>query len=206
MRYSAQSFFTNRCALEKLTEKISSALKLLREQRGWSLDVASQKTGVSKAMLGQIERGESSPTIATLWKIASGFDVSFSSFVEDLTPSDPNFIHRSSHLKQMHPKDDKIRVMPIFAYDESLDFEVFIIELLSGCEHMSPPHQQGVVEHVIVASGEIEVLINSTWHLVRQHEGLRFYADKPHGYRNMSSLPAVFHDMMHYKRGSKSKE
>jgi hypothetical protein len=63
-----------------------------------------------------------------------------------------------------------------------------------------PPHQQGVVEHVIVASGEIEVLINSTWHLVRQHEGLRFCADKSHGYRNMSSLPAVFHDMIHYKR------
>jgi XRE family transcriptional regulator, regulator of sulfur utilization len=185
--------------LEKLSEKISSALKLLRGQRGWSLDTVSQKTGVSKAMLGQIERGESSPTIATLWKIASGFDVSFSSFVEDLKPNDPDFIHRSSHLKQMHPKDDKIRVMPIFAYDERLDFEVFIIELLPGCEHLSPPHQQGVVEHVIVASGEIEVLINSTWHLVRPHEGLRFQADKPHGYRNMSDLPAVFHDMIHYK-------
>ena len=185
--------------MENLTEKISGALKSLRRQRGWSLDTASQKTGVSKAMLGQIERGESSPTIATLWKIASGFDVSFSSFVEDLNPTDPDFIHRSSHLKQMHPKDDKIRVMPIFAYDESLDFEVFIIELLPGCEHLSPPHQKGVVEHVIVASGEIEILIDGTWHLVRQHEGIRFRADKPHGYRNTSSATAVFHDMIHYK-------
>ncbi|WP_243397318.1 hypothetical protein [Holospora curviuscula] len=48
--------------------------------------------------------------------------MSFASFVKDLTPSDPNFIHRSSHLKQMHTKDDKIRVMPIFAYGKSLDF------------------------------------------------------------------------------------
>ncbi|MBP6986309.1 MAG: helix-turn-helix transcriptional regulator [Alphaproteobacteria bacterium] len=186
--------------MDTVAEKISSTLKQLRSQRGWSLDISSQKTGVSKAMLGQIERGESSPTIATLWKIASGFDVSFSSFVEDAQSNQADLIHRKQDLKQMHKHDDKIRVMPIFTYDKRLDFEVFIIELLPGCEHLSPPHQPGVVEHVIVASGEIEVLINNAWHPVKQNEGLRFCADAPHGYRNTSSLPAVFHDMIHYKR------
>jgi XRE family transcriptional regulator, regulator of sulfur utilization len=198
VRYNAQVFFCEE-SLDNLTVKISSTLKHLRSQRGWSLDATSQRTGVSKAMLGQIERGESSPTIATLWKIASGFDVSFSSFVEDVKSTDPDFIHRTNHLKQMHPQDDKIRVMPLFTYDESLNFEVFIIELLPGCEHLSPPHQKGVIEHVIVASGEIEVLINNTWNLVKQHEGLRFHADKPHGYRNISATTAFFHDMIHYK-------
>ncbi len=183
-----------------MAEKISGTLRTLRSQRGWSLDAASQKTGVSKAMLGQIERGESNPTIATLWKIASGFDVSFSSFVEDLTPSDPNFIHRSSHLKQMHPKDDKINVMPIFPFDENLGFEVFIIELLPGCEHLSPPHQRGVIEHVIPVTGSIEVLVQEEWRQVNQHEGLRFDASLPHGYRNLSDQSVLFHDMIHYTR------
>jgi XRE family transcriptional regulator, regulator of sulfur utilization len=202
VRYNAQHFFVFRLGeiLNNLTEKISDTLRTLRRQRGWSLDVASQKTGVSKAMLGQIERGESSPTIATLWKIASGFDVSFSSFVEDTQSNQAELIHRKQALKKMHKQDNKIKVMPIFPYDKRLDFEVFIIELLPGCEHLSPPHQQDVVEHVIVISGQIEVLVNSTWHLVRQHEGLRFCADKPHGYRNTSSTAAVFHDIIHYKR------
>lgn len=40
-------------------------------------------TGVSKAMLGQIERGESSPTVTTLWKIATGLQVSFSSLLHN---------------------------------------------------------------------------------------------------------------------------
>lgn len=186
-------------SLDNLAEKISGTLRTLRSRRGWSLDAASQKTGVSKAMLGQIERGESSPTIATLWKIASGFNESFSSFVEDLQPNPVNLIHRKKNLKQMHKRDDKIRVMPLFSYDERLGFEVFIIELLPECEHLSPPHQKGVVEHVIVSSGEIEVLINGAWHTVRQNEGLRFNADKPHGYRNTSSVAAVFHDMIHYR-------
>lgn len=60
--------------------QIANQLKNLRKSRGLSLDATAQLTGVSKAMLGQIERGESSPTIATLWKIASGLEASFSAF------------------------------------------------------------------------------------------------------------------------------
>jgi transcriptional regulator with XRE-family HTH domain len=184
--------------LENLASKISKTLKRLRQERGWSLDIASQNTGVSKAMLGQIERGESSPTIATLWKIATGFEASFSSFIEDTVASTVTPIHRISDLKAIHPSDDKIRVMPIFSYDEKLLFEVFIIELLPGCEQLSSPHKTGVIEHVIVVEGEMEVLINDTWHKLKKNEGLRFNANQTHGYRNTSSEKATFHDMIHY--------
>jgi transcriptional regulator with XRE-family HTH domain len=186
--------------LNHLTAKISTTLKELRNQRGWSLDVTSQKTSVSKAMLGQIERGESNPTIATLWKIASGFDVSFSSFVDDVEPYQPGFMHRKPALQQLHKQDDKINVMPIFPFDENLGFEVFIIELLPGCTHLSPPHQKGVIEHVIPVLGSIEVFVHGEWHAVHQHEGLRFDASLPHGYRNLSDHSALFHDMIHYTK------
>jgi transcriptional regulator with XRE-family HTH domain len=193
---------------DNLTATIAQTLKRLRQQRGWSLDAASQKTGVSKAMLGQIERGESSPTIATLWKIASGFDTSFSSFIEaqlpeasDSQPPQGNFLHRNQQqLQQIHQQDDKIKVMPIFPFDATLGFEVFIIELLPGCEHLSPPHQVGVVEHIIVASGSIEVLLDGAWHSLQRNEGMRFAADKPHGYRNLTKKAALFHDMIHYPK------
>ena len=184
--------------MNHLTAKIASTLKDLRNQRGWSLDITSQKTGVSKAMLGQIERGESSPTISTLWKIASGFNVSFSSFVEDSQVCQPGFIHRKPQLQQLHKQDDKINVMPIFPFDKNLGFEVFIIELLPGCTHLSPPHQNGVIEHVIPVTGSIEVLVQGEWRQVNQHEGLRFNASLPHGYRNLSDAAVLFHDMIHY--------
>lgn len=161
--------------------------------------MTSKKTGVSKAMLGQIERGESSPTIATLWKIASGFETSFSSFIEDPVTDQFAPIYRTGDLSHIHPQDDKIRVMPIFSYDEKLSFEVFIIELLPGCEHLSPPHKGDVIEHVIIVEGEIEVLVNGSWHKLKKNEGLRFNADQPHGYRNTSSKKAMFHDMIHYR-------
>src|ERR1700735_226800 len=93
---------------------ISLTLKSLRQQRGWSLDRTAEETGVSKAMLGQIERQESSPTIATLWKIASGFNTSFSSFIEKIDTDFKKPIYRTGETKHLHPDDKKIRVMPLF--------------------------------------------------------------------------------------------
>jgi len=184
--------------MKNLYQHISATLKALRQERGWSLDKAAEKTGVSKAMLGQIERQESSPTIATLWKIASGFRTSFSSFIEDIHANIEEPIYRSGQAQQLHPQDKKIRVMPIFPFDSQLNFEVFVIELLPSCEHLSPPHQRGVIEHIIVVEGKMEVLVNGAWKSLNKGEGLRFNANQPHGYRNTTKKLACFHDLIHY--------
>lgn len=60
-----------------ITQHPATTLKALRQARGWSLSKLAEETGVSKAMLGQIERNESSPTVSTLWKIATGLNVPF---------------------------------------------------------------------------------------------------------------------------------
>lgn len=60
-----------------IAQHLATTLKSLRQQRGWSLSRLAEETGVSKAMLGQIERNESSPTVATVWKIATGLNVAF---------------------------------------------------------------------------------------------------------------------------------
>lgn len=66
--------------MEKINQIIGENLKKARYDRELSLDKTSNLTGVSKAMLGQIERGESNPTVATLWKITNGLEITFSSF------------------------------------------------------------------------------------------------------------------------------
>lgn len=177
----------------EILNRIASSLKILRKERGWSLDRAAQETGVSKAMLGQIERAESSPTISTLWKIASGFNVPFSLFIADDQPT-PGI----GQTKTIHPSDDKIKVLPIFPFDEKLKCEIFFIELLPGCEHISPPHQPNVIEHVLVAEGSMEVFSNSTWKLLAKGQGLRFDACQPHGYRNFSEQSSTIYDIIHY--------
>lgn len=184
--------------MKKVYKQIASTLKALRRERGWSLDKAAEETGVSKAMLGQIEREESSPTIATLWKIASGFQTSFSSFIEEVQDHFSEPVYRAGRAKKLHPEDKKIRVMPLFPFDKQLNFEIFVIELLPGCEHLSPPHKSGVIEHVIVVEGCMEVLINGAWQKLRKGEGVRFEASHAHGYRNVTKQLATIHDMIHY--------
>ena len=51
---------------------VSQNLQRMREERNLSYTQLAELTGVSKSMLRQIETGQSSPTIATLWKIANG--------------------------------------------------------------------------------------------------------------------------------------
>lgn len=191
--------------MKDINSRISKTLKSLRQQRGWSLDKTASETGVSKAMLGQIERGESSPTIATLWKIASGFQTSFSSFIENLQPHFKEPIHRVGVAQHLHPFDAKIRVMPLFPFDKQLNFELFVIELLPSCEHLSPPHSAEVIEHVVVIQGKIEVFVNNVWHPLNKGEGFRFNANQPHGYRNRGKGTACIHDMIHYPNKIESK-
>lgn len=190
--------------MEDLYKHISDTLKTLRREHGWSLDKTALETGVSKAMLGQIERGESSPTIATLWKIASGFQTSFSSFIEDLPTNLKEPTYRTGEPQLLHPGDEKIRVTTLFPFEKNLNFELFVLELLPGCIHMSPPHKHGVIEHVVVVEGCMDVFVNNQWHPLNRGQGLRFEANQPHGYRNMSQEMACIHDIIHYPEMSKN--
>lgn len=179
--------------------QIANALRVLRNGRGWSLDRTAQETGVSKAMLGQIERCESSPTIATLWKIASGFQTSLSSLIEPAPVGSPDgVIRRSVEALRKQPAPDGMLVAVLFPYAPQFGFELFELTLLPGYERLSEAHEPGVTEHVIVLRGPMEVLVEGEWIELGEGEAVRFAADRPHGYRNRRETPAVFHNLIHY--------
>lgn len=118
--------------------EIAKNLKIQRNILGWSLSKAALKTGVSKAMLGQIERGESSPTIATLWKIATGFHLPFTAFIESQTSTN-----------QFLQFKDGIRFKTLFSFDKKLGSEMFIHFLEPNQSQLSAAHEQGVVEDIV---------------------------------------------------------
>ncbi len=72
--------------MEDLTLLVAQNLKRIRDEKKLSLDKLSELTGVSKSMLGQIERGDSSPTISTIWKISSGLKVPFTALLNAPQP------------------------------------------------------------------------------------------------------------------------
>ena len=180
-------------------QHLSITLRALRNRHGWSLDRAAQETGVSKAMLGQIERGESSPTIATLWKIATGFHTSLSSFLEPAPlETAQGLIHRSSDTLSSQPGNGGMLVAPLFPFEARFGFEIFELTLLPGYERLSEAHETGVTEHVIVVRGRMDVLVEGEWISLAEGDAVRFSADRPHGYRNTQAESAVFHNLIHY--------
>jgi len=66
---------------ENLSHVISENLKRVREEKRLSLDARAKLSGVSKSMLGQIERCEVNPTVSTMREIANELKVFFSQFV-----------------------------------------------------------------------------------------------------------------------------
>lgn len=185
--------------MEEINQQVGLALKQLRQQRGWSLDQAAQACGVSKAMLGQIERGESSPTVVTLWKIAGGFHVPFSYFMADSGASSvlPDLYH-GPQPGQTRVMGEGIRVTTLLPFEPSLGYELLRVELPVGCEYHSVPHDEGAIEQVILLSGSMAVWLEGKWHSLADGEVLRFRANQAHGYRNQGHLPACFHDLIHY--------
>ena len=185
--------------IQESTEHLAAVLRAKRREYGWSLDKAALETGVSKAMLGQIERCESSPTIATLWKIASGFQTSLSSLIEPAPVGSPDgVIRRSVEALRKQPAPDGMLVAVLFPYAPPFGFELFELTLLPGYERLSEAHEPGVTEHVIVLRGPMEVLVEGEWIELGEGEAVRFAADRPHGYRNRRETPAVFHNLIHY--------
>lgn len=168
---------------------IAGHLKAQRREKGLSLDATAKLTGVSKAMLGQIERQESSPTISTLWKIASGLDTSFSAFFAD----DPR-LHQSDST---FPDDPKMKVKTIFPYKADTAMEMFVIKLIEYHQQMSPPHKVGVIEHIYVLEGEMNVYIDGEWQHLKQGESNRFFGDQPHGYQAVTEI-VVFQNIICY--------
>ena len=65
--------------MDYLNQNIAINLKRIRQARGMSLDLVAEQTGVSKSMLGQIERGEANPTIGILGRIVSGLRIGLDS-------------------------------------------------------------------------------------------------------------------------------
>lgn len=183
--------------MEQVTVLLGKRLRELRQSRSWSLDQAALHTGVSKAMLGQIERGESSPTIATLWKVATGFQVSFTHLVSGLSIN-PAVLAQGEHLHAL-ASDPGIEVTVRFAFDPGVNFEWVELRLAPGSESHSDAHQAGVTERLLVLEGELELWLAGEWRRYHAGDTVCFEADQPHGYRNAGQGLLVFEDVIHYK-------
>lgn len=175
---------------------IGSRLKKVRNQKRLSLDRVAELTGVSKGMLAQIEKGISNPTVTVLWKIATGLNVSFSYFMEE--HEEKLQVVSKTAINFLQEEDGKMRVYPLFPYDENRKFEVFTIELDSGCSHQSDAHAQSVEENIIMIKGKMSLIVGDSAIDLVEGDAIRYRADVPHVYKNEFSNEVEFQQIIYY--------
>lgn len=175
---------------------IAENLKMLRESKKLSLEKVSELTGVSKTMIGQIERGESVPTITTIWKIANGLKISFTSLINN--PQPDTVVMRKSETQTLFEDDAKYRVYPAFPFEEDKRFELYTVEIDKGGFLRAEPHMEGTEELITVFDGELTICVNDDEFIVTSGDSIRFKADRPHSYRNSGEIMARLSMVLYY--------
>ena len=182
--------------MEQPNLKIGEKLKKIRMIQHLTLEEAAAVTGVSKPMLGQIERSQSVPTVTTLWKIATGLKVPLSSFLEESQAE--YMVAEREEGKVILGEGGRMRAYPMFTNDPVRSVETFYIELDQGCCHRSDGHTGGVEEHVFVFQGVLQMLLGERPVVVRERQAIRFRADIPHTYQNLSDSECRIYNTIFY--------
>lgn len=168
--------------MDPIQTAISENLKRIREERGLSLDQVSKLSGVSKSMLGQIERGVVSPTISTLWKISNGLKVYCTELMQ--RPELEVEIVEHSNLAPLLESDGKYRNYPVFGFSQERPFEMYYIEIDPGGKLEAERHPPGTQEFITVFSGRLELVAGGKAFTVNTGASIRFQADQPHQYQS----------------------
>lgn len=183
--------------MKDVNKIIGMNLRKLREERGYSIGGLSEVVSVSKSMLSQIEKGETNPSVGTIWKIANGLHVSFTALLNE--EMDQVKVVRKSELQGITQEDEKYAIYPYFPYDRERKFEVYTVELEGDSKHLSEAHVKGVEEYFIVTEGEITVTIGFEVITLYSGDAITFKAEKEHSYINKTSEKAMGTIILYYQ-------
>lgn len=172
--------------MKDLNSVVAGNLKRIREEMKLSLEKVSEITGVSKAMLRQIETGESSPTINTVWKIATGLKVSYTSIIN--LPQPDTVVVTKAESEPMIEDDGKYQVYSIFPSEDGRRFEIYAVEIEPKGSYQSNAHGERIQEFITVFDGELTVQVDDKKYTLKKGDSIRFRADRPHSYHNGSDV------------------
>ncbi len=184
-------------ASASLTPIVGRNLRRLRTKRGLALEALSRASGVSRAMLSQIELGQSTPTINVLWKIARALAVPFSALMTDPTDAQPT-VMRAATARLLTSHDGTFQSRALFPFGTPHVVEFYELRLAPKSVEKADPHPPGTKENLVVAEGALGMVVAGKRHLLTTGDAILFDADVPHEYWNEGSVPARMFLVMTY--------
>ena len=173
-----------------LSGQLGATVQRLRKAYNLSLSELSHQSGVAKSIISQIERNETNPTLATIWRLAQALDVSIERVLQ--TAEDAPFLEKTSKAETpiLLSDDGKCR-LAIIGWIKTVEWlQAYELSADPGGTLELDAHQRGSVESLSVREGELEVEVGGVIETVKPGETLRYRCDRPHIIRNRGKSQA----------------
>ncbi len=172
--------------MDEINQQVAERLRALRKNARLSLEELSSRSGVSRAMLSQIETLKANPTIAVLWKVAAGLGVPFSELLGEQS-APPVRLSRLAEARFLFSADHRYQSRPLLANVPGHKVELYELQLEPDALERAEPHPPNTFEQLFVTSGRIALDVGSqSWEL-GPRDALLFRADVVHVYRTLGN-------------------
>jgi XRE family transcriptional regulator, regulator of sulfur utilization len=168
-------------------------VKALREAMGFSLRDLAERSGVSAAMLSQVERGETSPTLAVAEKIAAGLELTLSQLLR-LDEGEHVAISRAGKRRRYERGGHRFEELtpPLPGQRADVSLHTLKAGATTGGPDDPPMHEPGSRETAVVLTGVLALTVDGTRHELHAGDSVTFDADLPHHFENDGREQARF--------------
>jgi transcriptional regulator with XRE-family HTH domain len=165
--------------------RLGERVRALRGERGLTLDLLAGRSGVSRAMISKLERGEKNPTLVVAAKVAEGLGVSLSQLVGVEEKREIVVVPRERRMVMQDPGTgfERQLLSPSFG-GRGIEFIRNVIPEGSTSGEF-PPNRRGVEEYVVVEKGQLRAFLGEEDYLLEEGDALYFDAGVPQRFDNV---------------------
>jgi transcriptional regulator with XRE-family HTH domain len=164
--------------------RLGERIRALRRERGLTLEDLSGRSGVSRAMISKLERGEKNPTLVVAAKVAEGLGVSLSQLVGVEERREVVVVPKERRMVVRDPETGFERqLLSPTSGGRGAEFVRNVLPEGSTSGEL-PPHRRGVEEYLVVEKGRLRAILAGEEYLLKEGDALYFEADVPHRFDN----------------------
>jgi len=164
---------------------VGPRIRALRDAMGLSLRDLAERSGVSAPMLSQVERGETSPTLAVAGKIAGGLELTLSQLLR-LDEGEHVVVSRAAARRHSERGGHRFEELTPPLPGQRADVSLHVLEpgATTGGREDPPMHEPGSRETAVVLTGTLVLVVDGTRHELQEGDSVTFDADLPHHFEN----------------------
>ncbi|UJP09769.1 XRE family transcriptional regulator [Microbacterium sp. KUDC0406] len=180
-------------AVADLLEGIGDTVRSLRKKKKLTLAELADATGLSPAIISQLERGLANPSFTTLAQLAHGLDIPVGRLLPSHQSTKSPVVRREERrdLRGATPEGMGSAVYELLVPDLNGALEAHWVVSGPGHDTSATPFTHGGEEFGLIISGQKEVCVDGELFLLNAGDSIRFDSTKPHWFRNTSSEQCV---------------